>query len=273
MAEREAVLIVGGSAGIGLAIATEFACRGYDVILIARDIARLTAAAEQLTAAHGIRATTLAMDATLTDAPARLIDALNASKQRVLYAVIGIGVWRAGSAASLTAADLRHILECNVTAPHALAQALLPRLAPTGGLLVVGSLAGCIALPWLSAYAASKSCLHAQTLALRMELATTGPGVTVLAPGIVRTDFLPRTGDTRWQWLIDLVGSSPQTVARAAYLGLRSNQAMVVPGLLWRSLWLGMRLLPAPIVRRLTRRLLTPVAAAMAQRVAGDVVP
>lgn len=256
MTERQTVLIVGASAGIGRALANEFARKGYDLILVARRPEPLALAATEISSEFKIQTTHLALDATAIDAPDRITAAIDATGHRLAYAVIGIGVWEDGAAMALPRARLSHILESNVTAPHALAVTLIPRLAATGGLLFIGSLAGTLPLPWISAYAASKACLHANALALRQELAATGPGVSVLAPGFVRTDFVPRTTSLRLQSTLELLASSPETVARAAFRGLLANRSLIVPGLFWRALWLGMRCVPASLVAAVTRRLI-----------------
>ena len=56
--------------------------------------------------------------------------------------------------------------------------------------------------------------------------------------------------------IFDLLASKPETVAFAAYRGLKANVAVIVPGIVWRLAWFGLRLMPAPLLAWLTRRVL-----------------
>ena len=157
-------------------------------------------------------------------------------------------MWCAGPALELDDDELGRVQRTNVMAPLALLRALLPRLPRGGGALVVGSLAGFMPIPGLGAYAGSKGQLNSQTLALREEVEGRGVNVSLLAPGLTRTEFLPAgRGDIRRKAL-EMLASRPETVARAGYLGCISGQGVIVPGLFWRLAYFGVRILPASIV-------------------------
>lgn len=253
MRARGTVAVIGGSRGIGLAIASEFAARGHDLVLVARDAARLDEAKAELVRRHESNVTVVALDAAADDAPARLLATLDAAGVRFQHAVIGLGQWHDGDCLDVTAAELRDLLTTNVVAPHAWCRALIPRLEAGGGLLVIGSLAGIVALPGLSAYAASKASLHSLVLALRQEQRGRGVHVSLLAPGVVATEFIPRSERTRLRLLADAIASPPETVARAGYLGLMADRPMIVPGFLWRALWIGHHVVPSRLVAWMSR--------------------
>jgi uncharacterized protein len=96
MPREGTVLIVGGSSGIGLAIAHEFAKRGHELILVARNVAKLQSAVSELRALHSVRAEALALDVTAPDADARLTAAVDRLNGRLRYAVLGVGTWCSG---------------------------------------------------------------------------------------------------------------------------------------------------------------------------------
>ncbi len=84
--------------------------------------------------------------------------------------------------------ELRRQFEVNVVGQLAVAQALLPALrAAKGRLVIVGSIAGTSALPFLGPYAISKFALEAMTDALRVELAPDGIHVSLIRPGTIAT--------------------------------------------------------------------------------------
>ncbi len=75
---RPVAMVTGASAGIGRAFAAAFAARGYDLVVVARDTARLEALAKELDAAHGANAEVLTADlsvgAQVAEVEARLVD-------------------------------------------------------------------------------------------------------------------------------------------------------------------------------------------------------
>ena len=256
---RRTALIVGGSRGIGLAIANAFAAHGYDLLLVARDAGKLEAAAASIRGKGQTQVDVLALDATEAAAPALIAAALAAANAELQFAVLGVGHWDIGAIDQLAPDALERVIRVNVVAPHALQKAIMERLAPDGGILFIGSLAGCMPLPWIAAYSAAKAHLHASVMALRQEAHGSGIKVCLLAPGAVRTDFIPLAPGQRWRWLLELFASSPETVAHAAFRGLASDVPVIVPGLFWRFAWLGMRLLPASLLSSISRLALRPL--------------
>jgi hypothetical protein len=257
-------LIVGGSRGIGLALAHELAAHGHDLILVARDGARLAAAAAEVIGRHGVRVETLALDAASAAAPAAIAQAAATGGRRLTAVVIGTGAWLAGETGDVETGDLVRLLATNVVAPHATIKALLPVLAPGGRVMLVGSLAGMMPIPGIAAYSASKAALHHVAMGWRHELASDGISLSLLAPGVVRTEFVPRGEGVEkpWRWILDLAASSPETVARAGFAGMMSGTGVIVPGLVWRLIWLGTRILPDRLVMPLVGRALLPAPAA-----------
>jgi uncharacterized protein len=241
---RPVALITGGSAGIGLAIAREFAAHGHDLLLVARDATKLEVAALTLARSFPVRIHLLALDVADADAVTRINRELLESGLTVAWLVNNAGTWLAGAICDSRPEDLEAALSTNVVAAHRLTRAVLPGMLERGigAILNVGSLAGMAPAPGFALYPASKAFLHDMTIALREELRDTGVTVSLLSPGMVRTSFVGgETGGRSWlSWL----QSSPETVARAAYRGMISAQATIVPGLVWRLIWLGMRILP-----------------------------
>jgi NAD(P)-dependent dehydrogenase (short-subunit alcohol dehydrogenase family) len=105
--------------------------------------------------------------------------------------------------------ELRRQLEVNVVGQLAVTQAFLPALrAARGRVVIVGSIAGKSALPFLGAYAMSKHALEAMTDSLRIELAPDGIHVAIVEPGTIATpiwtkprpllDALPAEAETRY---------------------------------------------------------------------------
>src|SRR3954467_8165905 len=145
-------LITGASRGLGRALATALSDRGWRLVVDGRDAARLQAAAssELVTAVPGGVAHP-GHRAALAEAVGPRLDLLvnNASE---------LGPSPLPALADLRADDLRHVLEVNVVAPHALVQALLAALRAGSGTVVnVSSDAAAEAYAGWGGYGASKA--------------------------------------------------------------------------------------------------------------------
>jgi NADP-dependent 3-hydroxy acid dehydrogenase YdfG len=182
-------VVTGASSGIGAATAERLAAEGFDVVLGARRMDRLTALAERI----GARA--LPLD--VTD-PAS-VEAFAAALPRVDVLVNNAG--GAFDAKPVAEADLdswARTYDVNVLGTVRLTKALLPALRASGAgdVLFVGSTAGLVSYEGGSSYTAAKHGEHALAVALRLELVAEPVRVIEIAPGMVHTEefSLNRTG-------------------------------------------------------------------------------
>jgi NAD(P)-dependent dehydrogenase (short-subunit alcohol dehydrogenase family) len=184
---RAPVLVTGASTGIGAATVRTLLARGFRVWAGVRD----EGSADALRAL-GDRCTPLLLDVTnaaqIGDAAARIAD------EGGLYGLVNnAGIAVGGPLEALPLDQLRAQLEVNVIAPIALAQAMLPLLRRTlGRIVMISSVGGRIALPFVGPYAASKHALEALSDSLRAELLPSGVDVIVIEPGAVKTPIWER---------------------------------------------------------------------------------
>lgn len=250
-----AVVVTGGSAGIGLALAQEFAARGHAVVLIARDEARL---AEARRAIGPELASTLSLDLTLCDAPRR-IDAALAERGLYLDVLVNnAGMGLAGAFAEQNERDIDALVALNMAAPTKLMRHVLPGMLARGrgGVFNVASLGGYGPGPWQAAYYASKAYLISLTEAVGYETRGRGVRVAVLAPGPVATGFHAAMGAeaARYRrWIPDLTAAE---VARAGIRGYIRGERVVIPGIVAQFLGLGQRITPHPVLNQIVGWLL-----------------
>jgi short-subunit dehydrogenase len=181
------VIITGASAGIGAATARVFAAAGANVVLAARDQARL----EQIAGEFPGRTLAVPTDVTDTAAIGQLVSAAVAAYGGVDIVISNAGVGLAGPVAELSRADFDRALAVDLFGPLALTQAALPHLRRSGAgqLIFISSVVGLRALPYLGGYAAAKAALDRLTESLRVELRGSGVKVTLVRPGTTRTGF------------------------------------------------------------------------------------
>jgi NAD(P)-dependent dehydrogenase (short-subunit alcohol dehydrogenase family) len=181
-----AVLITGSSTGIGAACALHLDRLGYQVFAGVRrdadgDTLR-TQASERLTPIH----VDVTDEASIAAAKARLESGTGEGGLAGLVNNAGIAV--AGPLEILPLEEFRRQLEVNVVGQLAVTQALLPLLRKARGRIVMmGSISGRLATPFIGAYAVSKFALEAMTDALRVELIPWGIEVSIIEPGSIAT--------------------------------------------------------------------------------------
>jgi NADP-dependent 3-hydroxy acid dehydrogenase YdfG len=187
-AGRTAV-VTGASSGIGAATAERLAAEGFDVVIGARRMDRLTALADRI----GARALPLDVtDATSVESFAVALDRVD-----VLVNNAG-GAWDAAPVAEADLDSWTRTYEVNVLGAVRITKALLPALRASGAADVVfmGSTAGLISYEGGASYTAAKHGVHTLAETLRLELNGEPVRVIEIAPGMVRTEefTLNRTG-------------------------------------------------------------------------------
>lgn len=179
------MVVIGGSSGLGLAIARSFASQGATLILVARDENRLKIAAENI----GGDVHTIAADVTASDDVARMTNHLHEQWGDVDVVACVAGKSDRGRLLDTSAEQMRDLLELNFLSVVRCTRALAPSLLRTRGhLILIGSLASKSAAKYLGAYPASKFPLAAYAQQLRLELASEGMHVLLVCPGPIRRD-------------------------------------------------------------------------------------
>jgi NAD(P)-dependent dehydrogenase (short-subunit alcohol dehydrogenase family) len=180
-------IVTGAGSGIGRATAARLAAEGAAVACldVADDAVRLTAAgiAEDGGRAISVRCN-VADAAQVVAAVASTVDQLGAP--RVLCNIAGIG--RFAHTTEMALADWQRIIDVNLTGTFLMAQAVLPYLLASGGVIInTASNAGLHGLPYSAAYCASKGGVVMLTKSLAYEYIERGVRVNAVAPGGVNT--------------------------------------------------------------------------------------
>jgi short-subunit dehydrogenase len=173
-------VITGASSGIGLGIAHEFAMAGSALIIVARNQAKLHAAAEALRA-HGGEVLPFVADVTKDEDIIKLFDA--ADKIDILINNAGGNV-RARTE-NLTAAQWRGVIDLNVTAAFLCAQAAFRKMLAQGGgrIINIGSVSAKVSRRNSVAYTTSKFALDGMSRAMALDGRAHGIAVSILHPG------------------------------------------------------------------------------------------
>ena len=256
--------VVGGSMGIGLAVAKKLAARGDDVALFARREAPLAAAAVEVAGARRSPAQRVAWwSLDVTDGPAvvavldRAMAALGTPD--LLVNCAGRAIPKRFEA--ITADDLEATLRTNLVGCWRTIQAVLPHMRRRGSGHVVNtaSLAGLLGVFGYADYCASKFALVGLSEVLRSELAQDGIGVSVLCPPDVDTPgFAEENRHKPPETVAVSSGGSvltPEAVADALLAGLARGRFLIVPGRDARGAPGAKRLVPGLGARGMDRQI------------------
>jgi short-subunit dehydrogenase len=252
--KRPVTLITGASAGIGAALAQEFAAHGHELVLVARREQALDALADAIAGKGAARPTVLPADLGRGDAAQAIAAALERRGLEPDVVVNNAGFGLLGAADTLDRAEQVAMVDVNVRALTELSLAFIESLKRRrGGILNVASIAAFMPGPGMAVYYASKAYVLSFSEALHRELKPKGVRVTVLCPGPVPTEFQARAGMTG-DALPRLLTRSAEQVARDAYRGLKQGRRVVVPGLATSALATVIRFVPRSILLSLIDR-------------------
>ena len=244
-------LVTGATAGIGASFARQLAVRGSDLVLVARDAARLDSAATQLRT-YGVRVEVLPADLASDEGCAR-VEWRCGEGLDVLVNNAGLGT--KGAFHEVGRDEEEHMLRLNVRAVMRLTHAALPPMLErgSGAIVNVSSVAGFSPGGRAATYSASKAWVTNFSESLSMQYAGSGVRVLALAPGFTRTEFQTRaemdvSGIPERLWL------DADDVVRTALSDLDRGRSLSIPGAQYKVIVAATRLLPPSVQRSIVRR-------------------
>lgn len=250
-------LVTGASTGIGAVYADRLAKRGYDLILVARDAAKLAALAEKLSEETGRNVDVLRAD--LTDAAdvAKVADQLS-SDSSIRLLVNNAGMSLNGSLLENDAPALERIIALNITAPTLLASAAGKSFVQRGGAII--NIASVLALApemFDGVYSGSKAYILNLTLGLANAYADTKLRVQAVLPGATRTEIWERSGKDvnalPAEWVME-VGD----LVDAALVGFDKGETVTIPPLADEGQWTAYDAARKAMAPNLSRRDVAP---------------
>jgi short-subunit dehydrogenase len=195
MSTKPAVLVTGASAGIGAVYADRFARRGHDLVLVARDEARMQALAERLRKEIGVSVDVVPADLTDPQDVARIEQRLR-EDARIGVLVNNAGASLRGGFLDQSGEDVAKLIALNVTALARLANAVAPRFAAAGqgAIINLGSVLGLAPELGSTVYGATKAFVLFLSQSLHVELGPKGVYVQAVLPAATRTEIWEKAG-------------------------------------------------------------------------------
>jgi NAD(P)-dependent dehydrogenase (short-subunit alcohol dehydrogenase family) len=246
--------LTGAASGIGRATALKLAADGAELYLTDRNAEGLEATVADARALGATVREYRALDIADYDEVARFAADIHTRHPAmdVVMNIAGVSAW--GTVDQLTHEHWNTMISINLMGPIHVIETFIPPMmaAGRGGYLVnVSSAAGLVALPWHSAYSASKYGLRGLSEVLRFDLARHRIGVSVVVPGAVKTPLVqsvqiagvdrehPRV--SRWVDRFAAHAVSPERVADKILKGVEKNRYLVYTSADIRALYLFKR--------------------------------
>lgn len=228
-------LITGASTGIGATYAERLAQRGHDLVLVARDRARLEALAQRLRSEHKVAVEVLQADLTnqtdLATVETRLRD-----DTRIHILINNAGMAQSGGFVQQTADGIERLVTLNITALTRLAAAVAPRFVQsgTGAIINISSVVGLAPEFGMSVYGATKAYVLFLSQGLSLELSSKGVYVQAVLPAATRTEIWEHAGiDINTLTEVMEVGD----LVDAALVGFDRRELVTIPPLHVAERW------------------------------------
>lgn len=240
-------LVTGATAGIGESFTRLLAAKGFDLVLVARDEARLYERAAGLKEKYGAESVVIVADLATETGCAKVEDYIRTHEIEVLINNAGFGINKAFTMSDLDKEE--EVLKVLVRTPMRLMHVSLPAMKErnSGIVINVSSVASFIAG---GAYSASKAYLTVLSESLSTELSATNIKVSALCPGFTRTEFHQR-GRMKMAGLPNFMWLNSDVLVAKSWKDAVAGKPVSIPGWQYKVLVGLISLVPRAIVRRL----------------------
>ena len=249
--KNKVVIITGASSGIGKACAEEFARRGANLVLGARQFVTLCEVTADLEKKYGIKALAVQTDVTKESDCEMLVKQAVMTFERVDVLINNAGISMRALFNELDLSVLKELMDVNFWGTVYCTKYALPEILKTKGSVIgVSSIAGYRGLPGRTGYSASKFAMNGFMEALRTELLHSGVHIMVACPGFttsnIRVAALAKDGSAHGETSMEEGKMmSAEEVARHITDGIAARKrTLVMTGQGKLTVWIN-KLLPA----------------------------
>ena len=253
-------VITGASRGIGAEYARALAAQGYDLLLVARDSARLETLKHELHRVSQREVWTKSLDLSQPLAAETLYNLARSYRTEVSLLINNAGFGLYGAFAEMPLSTIREMLQLHMNTIVESIRLFLPDMLARkrGAIITVASVAGFFPIPYITEYAATKAFLIAFSEGLARETQNQGVTIQVCCPGFTDTDFHQTAGH---QPKHVLCAQSPQQVVQTSLHALKSKRTLVTIGWQGRlALWIS-KIIPHSVMMAIAGKSVKPPSA------------
>ena len=252
-------LVTGASSGIGLAISTELAQRGYPLLLVSNEEAKLGETARELEARYTVKAIPLCMDLAQKDSAQKLFDYCETNGLKIDILVNNAGIFFFKDVVDTPPELIETEINLHILTPVMLSRLFSQKMMTEnrkGYILNMASISSRMMMPGIALYSATKSFLRCFSRAMRNETFTRGVSITTISPGAVATGLYNLS--PRYMKLGVRLGIiiTPERLAKLAVKKMFRRRAEYIPGAIINRLFILLTImLPEFLVRKLKAKI------------------
>jgi short-subunit dehydrogenase len=257
--QKNTALVTGASSGIGLAISTELARRGYPLLLVSNEEEKLGETARNLEAMYQVKATALYMDLAQKDSAQKLFEYCETNKLKIDILVNNARIFFFKDVVDTPGELIETEINLHILTPVMISRLFTQKMMTEnrkGYILNMASVSSRMMMPGIALYSATKSFVRCFSRAMRHETFTRGISITTVSPGAVATGLYNLS--PRYMKLGVRLGIiiTPERLARLAVKKMFRRKAEFIPGAFINRLFiLIVLMLPEFLVRRLKAKI------------------
>jgi hypothetical protein len=257
--QKNTALVTGASSGIGLAISSELARRGYSLLMVSNEEDRLITEARELEIKYGIKAATLCMDLAQTDSAQKLFDYCMTCNFKIDILVNNAGIFFFKYIIDTPPKLMETMINLHNLTPIMLTRLFAQHIIADnrkGHILNISSVSSRMMMPGIALYSGTKSFLRCFSRAMRNEVFYNGVYITTISPGAVATNLynLPSVYLNLGKALGIIM--TPQRLAFLAVKKMFQRKAEYIPGGFINTLFIFLvRAMPDPLIRIIKRKI------------------
>lgn len=257
IAIRKTVLITGASRGIGYELTKLFAKDSYNLVLVARDKAKLKEIEENFSKKYNIDILIIAKDLSKPNAAFEIFKKTKEKQIEIDILVNNAGIGDFGKFYKEDISNISNIMQINIISLTELTRLFIPAMVikKEGKILNVSSMAAFQPGPYMAVYYASKAYVQSFSEAITNELKGTGVYVTTLCPGPTKSGFQHNVGSEKSNLSKLNLLSSAAEVAEYGYKALQTGKEVEIPGFIYTSLLHTSKVIPRKTKAQIIRKL------------------
>lgn len=226
------ILITGASSGIGKQCAIMFAQKGFNLVLISRNIESLKELKEDIQKSNDIEIDCFSCDLSKEDGPNQVFEYCKTNNVKIDVLINNAGFGDYGKFIDGDINKYTNMIDLNDRSLVKMCYLFMNDLKNGGHIINIASIAAFMPGPYMAVYYASKAFVLNFSLAINEELKKDNVRVSAICPGPVRTSFWQKANTSMSETKEKYFARSPKQIANTVFKAYEKRKVVIVDGLI-----------------------------------------